>query len=77
MGKNGGPPPDTFWKDVAIYSTLSINLALTVGGGFYLGYLLDRHYGTAPRWILAGFLTGLGIGLYTLFALAARFGKKE
>jgi len=76
MAAKSGSPKDTFWKDVGTYSTLGLNMALTVAAGFYIGLKLDQRYHTAPRWILAGFLIGLGVGLYTLFALAARFGRK-
>ena len=65
---------DTFWRDFGTYSTLGIDLAAFVAGGFYLGLKLDQRFGTAPRWIMAGFLTGLGLGLYSMFALAARMG---
>ena len=76
MAGEGPSRKDTFWRDVGLYSTLGLNLAAMVGAGFYLGLRLDQHYGTAPRWILAGFLTGLAIGLYTMFAMAARLGGK-
>ena len=77
MADNTGPPKDTFWKDLGTYGTLGINLAVTVGAGFYIGLKLDQRYDTAPRWILTGFFFGLCVGLYTLFALAAKFGKHD
>ena len=77
MAEQKGPNEDTFWRDVGLYSTLGLNLAATVGAGFYLGLKLDQHYHTAPRWILAGFFIGLGVGLYTMFALAGRFGGRK
>ncbi|MGE5550832.1 MAG: AtpZ/AtpI family protein [Bacteroidota bacterium] len=67
---------ESFWRDVGVYSTLGINMAFMVGGGFYLGWQLDQRYHTTPRWIMAGFITGLAVGLYTMFAVAARFGGK-
>ncbi|MGQ9779865.1 MAG: AtpZ/AtpI family protein [Bacillota bacterium] len=76
MAAQGPPRKDTFWRDVGLYSTLGLNLAAMVGAGFYIGWRLDRHYGTAPRWILAGFLIGLALGLYTMFSMAARLGGK-
>lgn len=36
-----------------------------LGLGF-LGWLLDRRFGTAPAWLLAGLLLGVVVGLYTL-----------
>lgn len=74
MAEHKGPSEDTFWRDIGVYSTLGLNLAATVGAGFYLGLKLDQHYDTTPRWILAGFLIGLVVGLYTMFALAGRLG---
>ena len=76
MTEEKKPSRDNLWRDVGVYSTLGINLAFTVGAGFYLGLRLDQRYHTAPRWVLAGFLIGLGVGLYTLFTMAARFGDR-
>lgn len=36
-----------------------------LGLGF-IGWLVDRHYGTAPTWLLVGLLLGVVVGLYTL-----------
>ena len=77
MAAQGPPRKDSFWRDVGLYSTLGLNLAMMVGAGFYIGWRLDRYYGTTPRWILAGFLTGLGLGLYTMFTIAARVADKS
>ena len=40
-----------------------------LGLGF-IGWLLDRHFGTAPRWLLAGLLLGTVVGLYGLARVA-------
>lgn len=43
-----------------------------LGLGF-IGWLLDRHFGTAPAWLLTGLLLGAGVGLYGLARVA--FGR--
>jgi len=42
-----------------------------LGLGF-IGWLLDRHFGTAPGWLLAGLLLGAAVGLYGLARVALR-----
>jgi F0F1-type ATP synthase assembly protein I len=42
-----------------------------LGLGF-IGWLLDRHFGTAPGWLLAGLLLGVAVGLYGLARVALR-----
>jgi F0F1-type ATP synthase assembly protein I len=40
-----------------------------LGLGF-IGWLLDRYFGTAPAWLLVGLLLGVVIGLYGLARVA-------
>lgn len=46
--------------------------------GIALGLWLDRQLGTAPWFVLAGLLLGLGLGGYSVFKLINRvFGSGE
>lgn len=77
MGEGAKPPKDTFWRDLGLYSTLGLNMGLTVVAGLVVGLRLDKQFGTGARWTLAGIFLGLGIGLYTMFAVAGRVSKKR
>ena len=63
------------WRVVALYGSLSLNLGLMILGGYFLGRLLEKEF----QWSnmsLTGVLTGLFLGLYQMFAIAFRAGKK-
>lgn len=66
---------DQTWRIVALYGSLSLNLGLMILGGYFLGRLLEKEL----QWSnmsLTGALTGLFLGLYELFAIAFKAGKK-
>lgn len=58
---------------------LGMELGGSVAGGALLGYWLDRHFGTNPRWLLI--CSGIGVvgGLYNLIrqALQATASKRS
>ncbi len=55
--ENPSPSP---WS----YASVGLQLAVTLGFGFYAGYRLDEWKKTFPWFTLAGALFGILIGLY-------------
>lgn len=63
------------WRVVALYGSLSLNLGLMILGGYYLGQLIEKRFHWSNM-SLTGVLTGLFLGLYQMFVIAYRAGKK-
>ncbi|MDU5915736.1 MAG: AtpZ/AtpI family protein [Negativicoccus succinicivorans] len=53
-------------RALAIATGAGMTLLCTILFGLYLGYLLDKHVGTAPFGLLAGGVMGALAGLLTL-----------
>ena len=53
-------------KEYAKYMGIGLQLAATLLSGIFLGYFLDRKYGSLPWGTLGGSALGLGIGFYQL-----------
>ncbi|HOP74567.1 MAG TPA: hypothetical protein PLC07_05875 [Bacillota bacterium] len=64
------------WKTFALYGSLSLNLGFMILGGYFLGRLLETQY-QLKNMTFTGILTGLFLGLYQMFAIAYRAGKKK
>jgi F0F1-type ATP synthase assembly protein I len=47
--------------------------ALPLAGGALAGHWLDRHFGTAPLFVILGTLLGLGLGAYVSIRMLLRF----
>jgi len=67
---------ENFWKTFALYGSLSLNLGFMILGGYFLGRLLEIQY-QLKNMTFTGILTGLILGLYQMFAIAFRAGKKK
>jgi F0F1-type ATP synthase assembly protein I len=63
------------WRQVAIASGLGFVLFASIGGGYLLGWLLDRWLGTAP--ILGLIVAGIGMagGLIEILQIMKRVEK--
>lgn len=64
------------WAQVGLVSGLGFVLFAGIGGGFFLGWLVDRWLGTAP--IFALILAGLGLagGLIEVLQIMKRVEKR-
>ena len=53
-------------KTAFVYSTIGIQLALTLLIFVYGGYKLDLYYNSTPWFVLAGAIIGMTAGFYNL-----------
>lgn len=68
VAKNNNP-----LKMIALVSVIGMDLAISVIAGFFGGRYLDGLFGTAPLFLLVGFLVGLAAGIYSIFLLIKPF----
>ena len=62
-------------QNYAKYLGIGLQLAVTLLGGIFLGYFLDRKFGLLPWLTLGGSALGLVVGFYNL--LSQIDGKNE
>jgi hypothetical protein len=64
------------WQSLATFGFSSINLGITILGGYFIGVLLEKsyHWGNMP---LIGVFIGLALGLMELFIIAFKAGTKK
>ena len=43
----------------------------------FIGWLLDRYFGTSPRYLTVGIILGAVIGFYQLFRLTSQIIRKK
>ena len=63
------PPDRDGLKKALAYSQMGLQLALTAGLGLGLGLWADGRWGWSPWGLVAGLLTGAGVGM-TVFILS-------
>ncbi len=64
-------------KELAPYSGLGLQLAVTVVIFWFIGKLIDDHYGTTPLWMIAGAMLGIVVGMYNFIKAVFEIGKKK
>ena len=70
-GKNKG------MQALALTTTISMEIAITVTLGFWLGRYLDGRFGTEPWIMVAGVLLGMGLGIFSIIQTLERFFKQN
>ena len=70
-GKNKG------MQALALTTTISMEIAITVTLGFWLGRFLDDRFGTEPWIMVAGVLLGMGLGILGIIQTLERFFKDK
>ena len=65
------------WEHVALFSGLGFVLFGCIGGGFLLGYFLDKWLGTVPIVTLIGAGLGLAAGVFELLQVLKRVEKRD
>jgi F0F1-type ATP synthase assembly protein I len=63
------------WADALRMSSVGLALVLTIGVAAGIGYLLDRHFATAPWLMVTGFGVGVVGGFIELFREARRIQR--
>jgi F0F1-type ATP synthase assembly protein I len=61
---------------IARFSSLGIELAVSIVGCLLLGSWADRQLGTDPYLTLVGILVGTGIGLRAVLVAAKEMGRE-
>jgi len=64
-------------KEIAPYSGLGLQLAVTVVIFWFAGKLIDEHYGTEPLWMIVGAVLGIVVGMYNFIKSVIELGKKK
>ena len=70
-GNSSGP-----WAQVGIYTSLGFILFGGIGGGYFLGWLLDTWLGTAPIFSLVIAAAGFAGGLIEVLRILRRLEKR-
>ena len=64
-----------FFRELAKYSALGLEMALSVVIGMGIGYYLDRWLGTGPWLMVLWIGLGFAAGVRSLYRAAVRSGK--
>lgn len=64
-----------FFRELAKYSALGLEMALSVVIGMGIGYYLDRWLGTEPWLMIVWIALGFAAGVRSLYRAAVRSGK--
>jgi F0F1-type ATP synthase assembly protein I len=59
-------------KAVGPYLDLGVTFVVASGGGAWLGYWADQHWGTDPWLLLVGAILGIVVGFYHFFSVVLR-----
>ena len=69
-------PKKTVLGKVITYSSIGIQVGLTVGLGMIAGVYLDRWLGTGPWLTILGLVVGVISGFTRLFQIGKEFSQK-
>jgi F0F1-type ATP synthase assembly protein I len=64
-------------REIAPYSGLGLQLAVTVVLFWFIGKMIDEHYGTQPLWMIVGAMVGIVVGMYNFIKSVIELGKKK
>jgi F0F1-type ATP synthase assembly protein I len=64
-------------REIAPYSGLGLQLAVTVVLFWFIGKMIDEHYGTQPLWMIVGAMVGIAVGMYNFIKSVIELGKKK
>jgi len=75
VAPQGGKSSDP-WAQVGIYTSLGFILFGGIGGGYFLGWLLDEWLGTAPIFSLVIAVAGFAGGFIEVLRILQRLEKR-
>lgn len=64
-------------KNALKYSSLGIQMALTIGLAAWGGQYLDKKYNASPTWTIVFILLGIAIALYQVIKEVTRLSEQE
>ncbi len=64
-------------KEIAPYSGLGLQLAVTVVIFWFIGKMIDEHYGTSPLWMIVGAMLGIVVGMYNFIKSVIELTRKK
>jgi len=77
MEPNKEMKPDASWRMALITVGIALSLPGTIIVPAVVGGLLDKHYGTGPTLLIAGFIIGLISGAIEGYILFKRMGQMK
>jgi F0F1-type ATP synthase assembly protein I len=77
MSETPTPPPQkSSWpqvmRTIGPYMDIGWTFVIAVGGGAWVGYKADAHFGTKPWLLLLGAVFGMVVGFYRFFSVVLR-----
>jgi F0F1-type ATP synthase assembly protein I len=68
---------DTDWRAGLASAGLALAIPWLIGIPAYLGWLLDKKYGTWPLWFIVFLLAGLMVTALDIYKLLKQFGQLD
>jgi F0F1-type ATP synthase assembly protein I len=65
------------WLAAAEASSIGIEMAVCLGGGYYIGSRLDRHFHTSPWLTVVFFLIGVGACIKAMVRVARDYKREN
>lgn len=69
-------PPENQWHRLLQFSTIGLEMGLSVVLGLLIGNYLDRWLDTAPWMLMIFLMLGFAAGFRRLFSLARKYHKE-
>jgi ATP synthase protein I len=66
------PPDDNPWRAAGLVSAIGVDLAVSIGLGYWIGNAYDQHQGTRYGYLI-GLLIGLVAGIATVTLLIRKY----
>jgi predicted F0F1-ATPase subunit len=65
------------YRELAPYLNLGWQLAITIGLGSLIGWLIDNKYHSTPTWLIICSLIGVAVGMYTFLKTVLAIDNKK
>jgi F0F1-type ATP synthase assembly protein I len=59
-------------RTIGPYMDIGWTFVIAVGGGAWIGYKADTHFGTKPWFLLLGAVLGMVVGFYRFLSVVLR-----
>ncbi|HHY04013.1 MAG TPA: AtpZ/AtpI family protein [Thermoanaerobacterales bacterium] len=65
------------FQNIVFLAQISLNIALPIVGGLYLGAYLDRKFNSGNAFLILGLIAGFILGIGTIYRLASHEADKN